>query len=469
MITLPIRLRLTAWYFAILAVVLSAFGVSAYLAMRHSIRQTVDEELQIRDEGVRQLIERDIQRGRKDDLADGLREHTELRSGGALLQVSDGQGNWLYRSTVMSDYGVPRPTTISKRAVEFMGGDVPLRIWNEKVTVGGESYIIQSAFEMDDFYEALDHFELLLFISIPTLLLLAAAGGYWISTRALAPVDQITQTARTISAQNLSSRLIVPRTGDELQRLSETVNGMLDRLEAAFKKITQFTADASHELRTPVAVMRTRAELSLRKARSAEEYRDVIAEVLDELEKTSGLIEQLMFLARADSGAETLHFAPTDVTEVLREACHQGSALAEAKQISFQEQISGDSLWIRGDASSLRRLFLILIDNAVKYTPANGQVEVSLRKNDGYAVAEVRDTGIGIAAADLPNVFERFYRADKARTRELGGVGLGLSIGRWITEVHSGTIEVQSSPGRGSNFQIRVPLAPVPHLSKVGG
>jgi heavy metal sensor kinase len=459
MITLPIRLRLTAWYFAILAVVLSAFGISAYLEMRHSIHRTVDEELQIRAEGVHQLIERTIQRGAEDDLEEGLREHTELRQGGALLQVSDEQGNWLYRSPVMSDYGVPKPATIPRRAVDFMGGQVPLRIWNLKVNVAGQSYLIQSAFEMDDFYGALEHFALLLFISIPLLLLCAAAGGYWISTRALAPVDQITQTARTISAQNLSSRLVVPNTGDELQRLSETLNGMLGRLEDAFKKITQFTADASHELRTPVAVMRTRTELSLRKARSAEEYRDVIAEVLAELEKTSALIDQLMFLARADSGAETLHFSATNVSEVLREACHQGSALAEAKQIGFQEQISRDSMWIRGDASSLRRLFLILIDNAVKYTPASGQVEVSLQRNDGYAVAQVRDTGIGISETDLPNVFERFYRADKARTRELGGVGLGLSIGRWITEVHAGTIEVHSSPGRGSIFEVRLPIA----------
>jgi signal transduction histidine kinase len=143
---------------------------------------------------------------------------------------------------------------------------------------------------------------------------------------------------------------------------------------------------------------------------------------------------------------------------VLREACHQGIALAEAKQIGFKEQIAADSMWIRGDASSLRRLFLILIDNAVKYTPANGHVEVSLERNNGYAIAQVKDTGIGIAESDLPNVFERFYRADKARTRELGGVGLGLSIGRWITEVHSGTIEVQSAPGRGSVFQIRLPI-----------
>jgi heavy metal sensor kinase len=461
MITLPIRIRLTAWYFAVLAVVLSAFGITAYVEMRHSIRQTVDEELQIRAEGVHQLIERTIQRGATQDLPEGLREHTELRAGGALLQVSDEQGNWLYRSKVMSDYGVPRPVTIPKRATEYLGRDVPLRIWSEKVAVGGESYLIQSAFEMDDFYEALDHFALLLYISIPLLLLFAAGGGYWISSLALAPVDRIALTARNISAQNLSSRLEVPQTRDELQRLSETLNGMLARLEAAFKKITQFTADASHELRTPVAVMRTRAELSLRKARSADEYRDVIAEVLAELEKTSGLIEQLMFLARADSGAETLHFTATNVAEVLREACHQGVALAEAKQIAFQEQIPTGSMWIQGDATSLRRLFLILIDNAVKYTPGGGQVEVSLQRNGHYAIAEVRDTGIGISDADLPNVFERFYRADKARTRELGGVGLGLSIGRWITEVHAGTVEVRSSPGRGSTFQIRLPLADV--------
>ena len=468
MMAFPIRLRLAAWFFAALAVVLSAFGLAAYLEMRHSIHRTVDEELQIRAEGVRQLIERNVARGDEDNLQEGLREHTELRMGGALLQVSDEQGNWIYRSPVMSDYGAPRMLPPPRGAVDFMTkvrtpknevAPMPLRIWTRQVNVGGETYLIQSAFEMDDFYEALNHFALLLWISIPLLLVSAAAGGYWISTRALAPVDQITQTARTISAQNLSSRLVVPNTGDELQRLSETLNGMLERLEAAFKKITQFTADASHELRTPVAVMRTRAELALRKARSTEEYQEVISEVLAELEKTSALIEQLMFLARADSGGQTMNFTPTNVGEILREACHQGSALAEAKQIGFQENIVGEPMWIKGDATSLRRLFLILIDNAVKYTPASGKVEVSLHRNDGFAVAEVRDTGIGIAQTDLPNVFERFYRADKARTRELGGVGLGLSIGRWITEVHLGTIAVQSAPGRGSIFQVRLPLA----------
>ncbi len=454
----PIRLRLTAWYFAILAIVLSLFGFGAYFEMRHSIRRTVDEELQIRADGVHQLIEQALPHG-ADQLQDQLREHSEPRAGGALLQVSDEQGNWVYRSTVMKNYDVPRIVNLEATISNVMGGKVPLRVLSENVSAGGRSYLVQVAFEMDDFYEALHRFAVLLLVSIPLLLLCAAAGGYWISGRALAPVDEITLTARSISAQNLSSRLAVPRTGDELQRLSETLNGMLERLENAFRRITQFTADASHELRTPVAVMRTRAELSLRKPRSAEEYQDNIVQIHAELEKTSDLIEQLMFLARADCGVESLQFAPTNVGEILREACHQGNALAEAKQVAFHEQISGKPLWIQGDAGSLRRLFLILIDNAVKYTPANGRVEASLQESDGYAVVEVRDTGIGIAKADLPNVFERFYRADKARSRESGGVGLGLSIGHWIVETHAGKIEVESSPGRGSTFRVRLPLA----------
>jgi heavy metal sensor kinase len=457
--TLSIRLRLTIWYFAVLAVVLSLFGVTAYFAMRNSIHRTMDEELRARMEGVRRLIERTAQEGGEEDLQYELREHSELRAGGALLQVSDTQGKWLYRSASMNRYEIPRPETGPPGPFTFVVKDSPLRVLSEEVRAGNKFYIVQVAADLGDFYDALHRFGMLLLVSIPIFLMCATAGGYWMSRRALAPVDQITQTARNISVQNLSSRLVVPQTHDELQRLSETLNGMLERLEAAFKKIVQFTADASHELRTPVAVMRTRAELSLRKARSADEYRDTVAQIHSELENTSDLIERLMLLARADSGAETLQLTRVNVTEIVREACDQGSALAEAKHVVFREQVLDHPVWIRGDSHSLRRLFLILIDNAVKYTPPNGHVEVSLQEINGCVVGEVRDTGIGIGADDLPNVFERFYRADKARSRELGGVGLGLSIGRWIAEAHAGTIEVQSSLGSGSVFQVRLPLA----------
>src|SRR2546428_263395 len=234
---------------------------------------------------------------------------------------------------------------------------------------------------------------------------------------------------------------------------------MLERLESAFKRISQFTADASHELRTPVALMRTTAELSLRKPRPEAEYREALTQILRELETTSALVEKLMLLARADSGVEALQFAPLDLAENLREACRQGHTLAQAKQISLQEQIANRPVIVEGDAHALQRLFLILIDNAVKYTPAEGRVTASLTDTNGFAVAEIRDTGIGIATVDLPHIFERFYRADKARSREMGGVGLGLSIGRWIAEAHGGAIEVESTPSQGSVFRVRLPIS----------
>jgi signal transduction histidine kinase len=236
-------------------------------------------------------------------------------------------------------------------------------------------------------------------------------------------------------------------------------NSMLERLEAAFKKITQFTADASHELRTPIAVMRTRAELSLRKTRTVDEHREALRQVHSGLEKTSDLVEKLMLLARADYGAEVLQLSTENLGDIVRDSCSQGRTLSEIKQISFHEQIPDFPVWVQADPHALGRLFLILIDNAIKYTATGGRVEVLVAKENGSALASVRDTGIGIAAEDLPNVFERFYRVDKARSRESGGVGLGLSIGRWIAEAHAGTIEVQSTPGRGSIFQVRLPLA----------
>jgi heavy metal sensor kinase len=455
--SLPIGVRLTAWYFVVLGVTLSLFGLIAYFAMRTSIHETVDEELRARTEGVRRLIQRTAKYG-TEDLQRELRQHSALAEG-ALLQVSNEKGNWVYRSPTIGSYDISRSQETSNTPSTFEFNEVPVRLLSTKIQAEGQSYLVQVATPLDDFYSALRHFGTLVLVSIPILLLCATAGGYWMSRRALAPVDQITQTARNISVQNLSSRLVVPKTRDELQRLSETLNSMLERLEAAFKKITQFTADASHELRTPVALMRTRAELSLRKPRSAEEYRDALAEVHSELEKTSSLVEKLMVLARADYGAETLQLATTDLAEVVREACGQGAALAESKQIEFHNQIPQQPVWIEADPHALGRLFLILIDNAVKYTPPGGRVEVAVAGENGSALGVVRDTGIGIAEEDLPHIFERFYRADKARSRESGGVGLGLSIGRWIAEAHAGTIEVQSSLGHGSVFQVRLPLA----------
>ncbi|MBZ5565219.1 MAG: HAMP domain-containing protein [Acidobacteriia bacterium] len=454
---MPIRVKLTAWYFAVLAVTFVLFGAVAFFAMQKSIESTVDESLRDRAEGIRELMERVLPKD-PERLADVLREHAELQEEGDLSQVADPDGHWIYRSRLMRRYDVPTKEAAGPVTYNLQIQKLPLRILATQARLSGGSYYIQVAAPMDDFQDALNHFKWVLLLISPLLLLLASAGGYWMSRRALTPVDAITQAAQTITSRNLSSRLAVPQSRDELQRLSETLNGMLERLEAAFKRITQFTADASHELRTPVALMRTTAELSLRRPRQETEYREALTQILRELETTSTLIEKLMLLARADSGVEALQFAHTDLADNFREACRQGRTLAQAKELSFQEQIIEGPIIVDGDAYALQRLFLILLDNAVKYTPGGGQVKASLSDTNGFAVAEIRDTGIGIGEADLPHIFERFYRADKARSREMGGVGLGLSIGRWIAEAHGGTMEVESTVGQGSVFRLRLPI-----------
>lgn len=457
---LSIRLKLTAWYIAILLASLSIFGIAAFLTMKKGIDRTVDENLEEEAASAEELMGRVIQE-EPTRLADELREHAELRAEEDFSQVCDQNGNWIYRSRLMFKYNVPMPASPYRSAYDFQAGRLPLRIRVEQMSAGGSQYRIQVAAPMDDFYEALDRFKWVVLLLSPLLIVLASAGGYWLSRRALTPVDQITRAAQEINSSNLSKRLNVPRSGDELQRLSETLNGMLERLEDSFNRITQFTADASHELRTPLALMRTTTEVSLRTAETVSDYRQAQKDVLEELEKTSSLVEKLMLLARADAGVETLQRGSVNLANSIKEACDDGQVLAQAKQLTFQENISNSTMIVDGDSHALHRLFLILIDNAVKYTPSGGSITVSLNRNGQSAVAEVSDNGIGIADQDLPHIFDRFYRADKARSREFGGVGLGLSIARWVAEAHGGSIEVQSSTGSGSIFRVRIPLLEV--------
>jgi signal transduction histidine kinase len=234
---------------------------------------------------------------------------------------------------------------------------------------------------------------------------------------------------------------------------------MLSRLESAVHRMTRFTADASHELRAPVSLIRTTAEVAtLNRDRAAGEYLQALDEILEESERTSQVVESLMLLARADYGKESLKLATADACAIVRSAAEDGERLARNQGVAFEVRLPADAIPVQADPDALRRALLILMDNAVKYTPRGGSVEVSLRATDGMVAASVSDTGIGIAAADLAYIFDRFWRADKARSREQGGTGLGLSIAKWIVDMHAGKITVQSEPGRGSVFEIRLPI-----------
>jgi signal transduction histidine kinase len=234
---------------------------------------------------------------------------------------------------------------------------------------------------------------------------------------------------------------------------------MFSRLEASVRRIKQFTADASHELRAPIALIRTTAEVAVqRRNRQANEYLEALDDILEESERTSQIVDSLMLLARADAGKEALERAPMDISSVCRAAIDQGEKLARHRRVQLSASIPEGPIPVHGDAEALRRAVLILIDNAVKYTPESGSVRIDLNTNDGFVKVTVTDTGIGIEPADLPHIFDRFWRADKARSRAYGGAGLGLSIAKWIAETHAGSITVESELGKGSAFALKVPF-----------
>jgi heavy metal sensor kinase len=447
-------MQLTLSYSLLLTLTLGLLGGSLFVVLRTSMYAAVDDDLRLRLEGVTRLMERQIGRLSGDELSEEFREHSGLRPGGDMLEVWGPNDSLVFQSASMRDYHFPKPTRRDLFFDNIIVRDRPLRMLTASVPVAGATYSVLLATPVGNAQEVVRRLGLLLFWAIPAGLLVAALSGYWMSRRALAPVDEITQAARSIGAQNLGQRLAVPRTGDELQRLSETLNEMMERLQASFERVMQFTADASHELRTPIALIRTAAELALRRRRDEANYRDALQHILDEAERTSSLIESLTVLARADSEAETLPRSPTDLAKVLESACAQGKTLALAKHVEFSQDISPDVPVLMANPQSLQRLFLILIDNAVKYTPPGGSITVRVSCDPEYVVVCVDDSGIGISREDLPHIFERFYRADKARTRDIGGTGLGLSIAKWIADAHQAVLSVESTPDRGSTFKV---------------
>jgi heavy metal sensor kinase len=454
---IPIRIRLTLWYSGVLLFVLLAFGAAMYFSFRASLEASVDLDLRHRVQGVSRYILVDLPRFPRARLWHEFEESLQLRPY-EMLQISDRFG-WVFQSRSIEALHLAAPEAHTSGVLTAVLSGVPVRIRTAAVTANGETYRVQLASPLGPPYKALTGFLRAMIGLIPLLILAASAGGYWLARRALAPVDRIIQDARSIGHHNLSGRLMVPRTGDELQRLSETLNEMMGRLESAFHRITRFTADASHELRSPVAFIRTTAEVALLQPRGAEAYRSAVSDMYDEARRMTELIENLLTLARADAGSSQLKMAPVDIREPLRQACSQASACAQGKNIAFSTRFPDAGVSVLGDSVALRRLWWILIDNAIKYTPAGGSVDVKLARAGSFAVVTVQDTGIGIAEEEQQRIFERFYRSDKARQRDSGGTGLGLSIARWIADVHQARIEVESKPGRGSAFSVRLAQA----------
>jgi heavy metal sensor kinase len=447
--------RLTSWYAALFAVGLVALGITMWFALRLNLYHAVDESLRDRVVGIGRFLADHETRLDDDEVKEEFRAHGEL------FQVFDDTGRLVHRGAEVAarDLVLPADVAAGGTFVDTILHGQPVRVLTGIAHAGARRFTVQVAAPLEQLEEGLYGSLSFLLPMFPLVLLLASVGGYLVSRRALAPVDDITRAAQLITAENLSQRLAVAPAGDELSRLANTLNEMIGRLEASFRTISRFTADASHELRTPLAVMRTTAEVALRGPSAGGDHAEALEQIVVEIDRMSHLVENLLMIAKADSGEAQLQRRPVDVLAAVTEACEQARVLARVKGVELSIRLPERAVSIMGDAHALRRLFLILLDNAVKYTPGGGRCEVIVAADATEVVGTVTDTGMGISDDDLPHVFDRFYRVDRARSRAQGGAGLGLAIGRWIAEAHGGVIAVDSELDRGSSFEVRLPLA----------
>jgi heavy metal sensor kinase len=337
-------------------------------------------------------------------------------------------------------------------------GPFPVRILTYPVIEGGRVIkLVQVGMSLESTIKTRQRFLLIMTALLPIGLLLAGGGGLLLARRALKPVAKITKAAQRISGEHLKERLQETGMDDELDRLAKTLNDMLARLEEAFRQVRQFSADASHELQTPLTILKGELEVALRSSRSPEEYRRVLTSGLEEIDRIIRLVEGLLLLSRADSGVLRMDRQPVPLADLLKEVYDHMSILAEQQSIHFSlGPISPVS--VRGDHEHLRRLVMNLVNNAIKYTPSGGQVTVSCGADDKWARIKVSDTGVGLSPEEQERVFQRFYRVDSARSKEGEGTGLGLCIADSIATAHGGRIELVSSSGQGATFTVFLPL-----------
>ena len=447
-----LRTRLTFWYAAMLLAGLAAFAGWMWVSVDGYLAAGAESRITRRLQGLGSAIDAEA-----DESLNALRE--ELRE--FAIETPEGE---LTAVRGRSGRDLLRPAGIAEKLLwsapqghigDLYDGGTRYRAIRAQVTVKGEAYdlaVATSTAEADGF---LRQFRLLLLGAAPMMALIAAVGGYWMSRRALTPVDQLTSAARRISLDNLGQRLEVRKSGDELERLGDTWNAMLERLDNAVQRMRQFTADASHELRTPISVIRTTAEVALRREREPAEYRKALESVEREAEWMTQLAEDLLMLARAVAGTLKLRNEVVGVDELVRSVTDESAPMAEVRGIHLRVRAGAEEAKVNGDGRALRRLLAILVDNAVQHTPAEGTVEIATSEGAGRVTIAVRDSGEGIRAEDLPHIFERFYRGDPARSRQ-NGAGLGLAIAQSIAQAHGAQIEVESVPGEGSVFTVKM-------------
>ncbi|MCI0392424.1 MAG: ATP-binding protein [Acidobacteria bacterium] len=466
-----LRVKLTLYYLAILSAILFFFGVAIYTYVSRSLLIPIDESLSFQID----KIERNIRLG-PDGVEPGLGdENTErvLELKSHALQIID--DSWQIRDELFAspdDHLDVDKDKLSRLAVGEKRYDTEktkhgelLRVATLRAQIpnGEGSYFIRVGYSLKTFQKATRRTWILLCIAIPLALLLSSYGGLLLANQALRPVDRMTRAAEQIAAGDLSKRVPEPATMDETGRLAATFNDMISRLQAAFERQKQFTSDASHELRTPLAVMRGDIEVTLRRERSNEEYKRALTSNLEEIMRLSRLVEDLLTLARGDTGRIELRCEPVDLNDLCRRMAEYITPLADQRnQALVYEPPPGAEIVpvsVNADVLRIKQLLLNLLDNAIKYTERRGKITLGLKVEEKVATITVTDTGRGIPPEDLPHIFERFFRRSaKTADRSAAGFGLGLSIVKWIVDSHGGRIDAKSELGKGTEFIVRLPL-----------
>jgi len=462
---LTLRTRLTLWYTGVLVAILLVVSALSYSLLRWSVLHDVDQSLVTTAQVVREASEEVAASTVIPGPEAALRELLGPEFYDKFFQLMDPEGHPRARSRLRR-HGM-LPLSPQARANAARGrptfetrdlGEGPARLLTVPVVRGGRVVeIVQVGMSLEAAEHTLSRYLTILLVLVPVAAVLAAGGGLLLARRALRPVDTMSLTARRITAEDLSRRIPRRATGDELDRLAETLNEMLDRLENAFGQVRRFAADAAHELRTPLTALRGGIEVALRGERTPEEYRRVLRSSLEEVERLTHLAEDLLLLSRF-SVTVSAPRQRVELEPLVMDVLDVGIQLAHGRGVSI---VSTEltPLTVVGDAGALRRALLNLVDNALKYTLPGGKVEVSLVREDGRAAIVVRDTGPGIAPADAERVFQPFVRLDAAREDAADGTGLGLSIARSIVAAHGGELTLESVAGAGSVFTIRLPLA----------
>jgi heavy metal sensor kinase len=457
---LPIRLRLTLWYCAMFAAAAVLLSVSSWWMLRQSLMATEYHELQERAEDVQLLLNQLGPDATPEFLKQKFAEIYQVKDDGKYLQVLDQDGNWLYRSKRMFDTGLrlagPGDLPPQGTIVEFHRGTRFVMALGYPIRANGRAYSVQTGIALNKSMVLLSAFGMRLLLLTPAVLALAAIGGHFMSRKALAPVAAIATEARRINDRNLDVRLPITETQDEISHLSETLNQMLARVESGVRSIRDFTADAAHELRTPLALIRTEVEVALSRPRAAEEYREACEQVQMETVRMASLIDSLLILARADAGMEALRFELVDANRLAFEVGEKWQTAMRLAFLEFSVETASEPMFVRGDINALQRLLTILLDNAVRYTQPGGSVSLRVAREGSGVCLGIQDTGMGIAAEHQPRIFDRFYRVDRTRGGPYRGSGLGLALAKWIAEKHGTSISLESTVGVGSCFGFRL-------------